>query len=116
MATLDGHSEQRPRSGSRLAGLALLLSLGAIIGALVAGYGSGEGWWSFGSALGALRYLLFIGLAGALLGLVQAAQDSDAGARYDGGEGGLMRPEYRQGGAPCLRMLSDPVFPFCLKS
>lgn len=81
MATLDGHSEQRPRSGSRLAGLALLLSLGAIIGALVAGYGSGEGWWPFGSALGALRYLLFIGLAGALLGLV---------ARVRGKQGHMM--------------------------
>jgi len=52
-----------------LAGWALLLAGGAIVGALIAAIGSANGWWPFGVGLKSLRYLFFIALAGALLGL-----------------------------------------------
>ena len=48
---------------------ALLLSGGAIVGGLIAALGSAAGVWPFGLGLQALRYLFFIALAGALLGL-----------------------------------------------
>jgi len=59
----------RERAGYGLAGWALLLAGGAIVGGLIAGLGSAQGWWPFGAGLKALRYLFFIALAGALLGL-----------------------------------------------
>lgn len=59
----------RARGGYGLAGLALLLAGGAIVGGLIAGLGSAQGWWPFAAGLKALRYLFFIALAGALLGL-----------------------------------------------
>ena len=52
-----------------LAGWALLLSGGAIILALIAALGSATGLWPFSFGLQALRYLFFIALAGAALGL-----------------------------------------------
>lgn len=59
----------KARAGYGLAGWALLLSAGAIVGALIAALGSANGWWPFAAGLQALRYLFFIALAGALLGL-----------------------------------------------
>lgn len=55
---------------SKLAIVALLLAGGAVIAALVAGLGTGEGWWSFRDGLKVLRYLFFAAAAGALLGIV----------------------------------------------
>ena len=52
-----------------LPGWALLLSGGAVVGGLIAALGSAGGVWPFGAGLTALRYLFFIALAGALLGL-----------------------------------------------
>lgn len=52
-----------------LAGWALFLSGGAIILALIAALGSATGVWPFAFGLQALRYLFFIALAGAALGL-----------------------------------------------
>ncbi len=66
MATGTG-SGRRGQLG--LPGWALLLSGGAIIGGLIAAVGSAGGLWPFGAGLQALRYLFFIALAGALLGL-----------------------------------------------
>ncbi len=57
------------KRGAALAWVALALSLGAVLLALLAGFGTGQGWWPFGSGLYALRYLFFASLAGALLGL-----------------------------------------------
>jgi uncharacterized protein (DUF1499 family) len=59
------------KSGAKfgLAGWALLLSAGAIVGALIAALGSANGWWPFVAGLQSLRYLFFMALAGALLGL-----------------------------------------------
>ena len=59
----------RGRAGYGWAGWALLLSGGAIVGGLIAALGSANGWWPFGEGLKALRYLFFIALLGALLGL-----------------------------------------------
>lgn len=57
------------RQGAGLAWIALALSLGAILLAMLAGLGTGQGWWAFGSGLAALRYLFFAAIAGSLLGL-----------------------------------------------
>lgn len=59
----------RRGGGVKLAILALALAVGAIGAALIAGFGTGHGWWSFASGLGALSYLLFVGLTGVLLGV-----------------------------------------------
>ena len=59
----------RGRAGFGLAGWALLLSGGAIVAALIDAMGSANGWWPFGAGLQALRYLFFIAVAGALIGL-----------------------------------------------
>jgi len=59
----------KARAGYGLAGWALLLAGGAIVGALIAALGSANGWWPFTAGLQALRYLFFVAVAGALLGL-----------------------------------------------
>lgn len=59
----------RGRGKYGLAGWALLLSGGAIILALIAALGSATGAWPFSFGLQSLRYLFFIALAGAALGL-----------------------------------------------
>jgi uncharacterized protein (DUF1499 family) len=53
-----------------LAGWALLLSGGAIAGALIAALGSAWGLWPSGAGLEALYYLFFISLAGVVVGFV----------------------------------------------
>lgn len=60
----------RPVWTSRLAWIALLLSLGAVAAALVAAWGSGQGWWPFRAGFTVLRYALFAALAGVLLAIV----------------------------------------------
>lgn len=57
------------KQGAGLAWLALALTLIAIGGALVAGFGTGEGWWSYGDGLYALRFSFFAAIVGALVGL-----------------------------------------------
>lgn len=59
----------RARAPYGLAGWALLLAGGAIVGGLIAALGSANGWWPFAAGLKSLRYLFFIALAGAALGL-----------------------------------------------
>ena len=59
----------RGRAGYGLAGWALLLAGGAIVGGLIAALGSANGWWPFAAGLKSLRYLFFIALAGAALGM-----------------------------------------------
>jgi uncharacterized protein (DUF1499 family) len=59
-----------PTGKSRLAAIALWLVLGAIAAALLSGLGTGQGWWSYGAGLGALRWIFFVAVAGALLGLI----------------------------------------------
>ena len=49
---------------------AVVLGIGAVIAALAAAAGSGNGMWSFRSGLTALRYLFYAAAAGALLGLI----------------------------------------------
>ncbi len=54
----------------RLSWLALALSVGAILLALIAAIGSGQGWWHFRPAFTALRIAFYAALAGGLIALV----------------------------------------------
>jgi len=54
----------------RLSWLALVLSVGAIVVALIAAIGSGQGWWHFRPAFTVLRIAFYVALAGGLLALV----------------------------------------------
>jgi uncharacterized protein (DUF1499 family) len=54
----------------RLGWTALLLSGGAVTAALIAAWGSGQGWWQFRPAFAILRYAFFAAIAGVLLALV----------------------------------------------
>jgi hypothetical protein len=56
--------------GGRLTVLAALLSVGAVLTALVAAYGSGNEWWHFRVGLQTLRYCFYAAIAGGLLALV----------------------------------------------
>jgi uncharacterized protein (DUF1499 family) len=59
----------------RLASLALLLSLGGVLAALVAAIGTGQDWWPFRPAFTILRYAFFAaigGTVGALIALLAA--------------------------------------------
>ena len=51
-------------------GAALVLGVGSVAAALVAAVGSAADMWSFRAGLGALRYLFYAAIAGALLGLI----------------------------------------------
>lgn len=55
---------------ARLATLALIFSVGGVIAALVAGIGSGQGWWPFRPAFTVLRYAFFAAIGGSILGLI----------------------------------------------
>jgi hypothetical protein len=54
----------------RLAWIAVALSLGAVVAALVAAIGSGRGAWHFASAFAVLRYAFFAAIAGGILAVV----------------------------------------------
>jgi len=56
--------------GGRLTLVAAVLSIGAVIVALVLAIGSGQGWWHFRVGLTLLRYCFYAALAGGLLALV----------------------------------------------
>jgi uncharacterized protein (DUF1499 family) len=60
---------------------ALALSLGGVFVALLAGVGTGAGWWTFGAGLGALRYALYAAVAGGLLAIVAWFVARKTGAR-----------------------------------
>ncbi len=54
----------------RLTPLALILSVGAVLAALIAAIGSGQGIWHFGAGFTVLRYAFFAAIAGGLVALV----------------------------------------------
>jgi hypothetical protein len=54
----------------RLAWLAVALGVGALLSALIAAIGSGQGAWSFRSGLAVRRYAFFAGIAGGILAVV----------------------------------------------
>jgi uncharacterized protein (DUF1499 family) len=53
----------------RLAGLALLLVALAVFGALLAGFGTGQGWWSYAGGLAGLLPAFALSVAGGVIGL-----------------------------------------------
>jgi hypothetical protein len=55
--------------GRRLTLLAAVLSFGAVLAALLAGFGSGSGWWHFRVGLQALRYCFFAAIGGGLVAI-----------------------------------------------
>lgn len=57
------------KRGATLAWVAFTLGVSAVLLALLAGLGTGRGWWNYGTGLSSLRYLFFVAIAGALLGL-----------------------------------------------
>lgn len=57
------------KRGKRLAWVALALSLAAVGGALMAGLGTGEGWWSYGEGLKSLAWFFGLAVIGAAVGL-----------------------------------------------
>ena len=63
---MSSHDRKR---GKRLAWIALSLSVLAVLGALVAGLGTGEGWWTYGAGLKSLPVFFGLALIGALVGL-----------------------------------------------
>ena len=67
--------------GAAVTWLALALSVGGAAAALIAAVGSGQGWWHFGSGLGALRYAFYAAAAGGLLALVALTVGRKKGAR-----------------------------------
>lgn len=71
----------RGKLARRLSWAALALSLGAVVAALVAGLGTGAGWWPYGAGLGALRYALYAAVAGGLLAIVAWFVGRKTGAR-----------------------------------
>lgn len=56
--------------GPRLTSLALLLSIGGVVAALVAALGSGQGAWPFRTGFTILRYAFFAAIGGGLIALV----------------------------------------------
>lgn len=54
----------------RLTRLGLILSVGAVLAALIAALGSGQGIWHFGAGFTILRYAFFAAIAGGLIALV----------------------------------------------
>lgn len=53
-----------------LSRIALLLSIGGVVAALIAGLGTGSGWWPYGTGLGVLRYALPAAALGGVLAIV----------------------------------------------
>jgi uncharacterized protein (DUF1499 family) len=54
----------------RLASLALVLSLGGVLAALIAAIGTGQDWWPFRPAFTVLRYAFFAAIGGAIGALI----------------------------------------------
>ena len=75
-AKLSGERRRRwrargdaPNKDSRLAQIALAMVLVAVLGALLAGFGTGQGWWSYAGGLAALAPVFGLAVVGTLLGL-----------------------------------------------
>ena len=60
--------------------IAVVLSIGAVMAALIAAIGSGQGLWGFGGAFTVLRYAFFAAIAGALIGVIAALLARRSGA------------------------------------
>ncbi|MGF1549298.1 MAG: DUF1499 domain-containing protein [Sphingomonadaceae bacterium] len=73
--------EKRRGWAKWLTRIGLMLAIGAPLAALIAGHGSGEGWWDFRPALRALAFLLAAALLGALLSLIAFALNMAAKRR-----------------------------------
>ena len=71
----------REKWARRLSWTALALALGGVVAALVAGLGTGAGWWPYGAGLGALRYALYAAVAGGLLAILAWFVARKTGAR-----------------------------------
>jgi len=54
----------------RLTWLAVLVCFGAVLAALVAAVGSGQGWWHFRSGFGVLRYAFYAAGAGIVIAII----------------------------------------------
>jgi len=65
----------------RLTVLALVLSVGGLIAALVAAVGSGQGAWHFGVGFGILRYAFYAAIAGGIVAVVAFVMSRRSGAR-----------------------------------
>lgn len=63
-------TQGKGRWAQRLSGLALLLSIGGVLAAVIAGVGTGSGWWPYGTGLGVLRYALPAVALGGVLAIV----------------------------------------------
>lgn len=57
------------KRGARWAWIALSLSVLAVLGALVAGFGTGQGWWTYGAGLKSLPAFFGLAVLGALVGM-----------------------------------------------
>ena len=69
------------RGALRLSWLALILSAGGLVAALVAAVGSGSGAWPFGTGLGILRYAFYAAIAGGVLAIIAFFLSRRSGAR-----------------------------------
>ena len=65
----------------RLTRIALALSLGGAIAALLAAVGSGAGLWHFGTGFTILRYAFYAAMAGGVVAIVALAWSWKAGGR-----------------------------------
>lgn len=63
-------AEAKRHGAKRLSRIAVVLSIGAVLAALVAAVGTGSGWWVYGTGLGVLRFALPAALLGAVLAVV----------------------------------------------
>ena len=65
----------------RMSVLALVLSVGGVVAALIASVGSGAGAWPFGTAFGVLRYALYAAVAGGVLAIIAFVMSRRTGVR-----------------------------------
>lgn len=73
MATSSARATARPDRARLLARIALILTTGALLAALIASIGSGQGAWSFRPAFTALRWCFYAAAAGGVLAIVALA-------------------------------------------
>jgi hypothetical protein len=66
----DGPVETKQSWARPLAWLALALSLGALLAAMIGAVGAGQGSWHFRTGFTVLRYAFFAGIAGSVLALI----------------------------------------------
>jgi uncharacterized protein (DUF1499 family) len=73
----------RPKKSlaATLTRIALVLSIGSVVFALIAAIGSGQGLWHFSGAFSVLRYAFYAAIAAALLGIIAAILARRSGER-----------------------------------